>query len=179
MVAAPIAVEQRMRFSAGVLKSGSVFESAKSINQRMPQISRSVLVRYSAMQMYQLVNDVESYKEFLPGCVGGKVLEFDGKTMLASVDISKAGISKTFTTRNQVVEGKSIELQLENGPFKHLTGHWYFTELAEDACKVEFELNFEFSSALVGMAFGKVFKELVTSMVTAFTQRAKEVYSGK
>ncbi|QYK02457.1 SRPBCC family protein [Shewanella psychrotolerans] len=142
----------------------------------MPQISRSVLVRFSAMQMYELVNDVESYKEFLPGCVGGKVLEFDGKTMLASVDVSKAGISKTFTTRNQVVPGKCIELELENGPFKHLHGRWIFTELTEDACKVDFELNFEFSSALVEMAFGKVFKELMSSMVSAFTSRAKVIY---
>ncbi|ASJ97446.1 type II toxin-antitoxin system RatA family toxin [Shewanella marisflavi] len=143
----------------------------------MPKISRSVLVRFSAMQMYELVNDVESYKEFLPGCVGGKVLEFDGKTMLASVDVSKAGISKTFTTRNQVIPGKRIELELENGPFKHLHGRWEFTELTEDACKVDFELSFEFSSPIADMAFGKVFKELMSSMVTAFTSRAKVVYS--
>jgi len=142
----------------------------------MPQISRSVLVRFSAMQMYELVNDVESYKEFLPGCVGGKVLEFDGKTMLASVDVSKAGISKTFTTRNQVEPGKSIELALENGPFKHLHGTWSFTELTEDACKVDFQLNFEFSSPVADMAFGRVFKELMSSMVSAFTSRAKVVY---
>lgn len=142
----------------------------------MAQISRSVLVRFSAMQMYALVNDVESYKEFLPGCVGGKVLEFDGKTMVASVDVSKAGISKTFTTRNQVIPGKEILLELENGPFNHLHGKWVFTELTEDACKVEFELDFEFSSGLVDVAFGKVFKELMASMVTAFTQRAKVIY---
>ncbi|QSX34810.1 SRPBCC family protein [Shewanella avicenniae] len=144
----------------------------------MPHISRNILVRYSAQQMYDLVNDVESYKEFLPGCVGGKVLEFDGRTMVASVDIAKAGISKTFTTRNQVVDGKSIELKLENGPFRHLNGSWKFTELTEDACKVEFELDFEFANGLVGMAFGRVFKELVNSMVSAFTARAKEVYGG-
>ncbi|MBW8186210.1 MULTISPECIES: SRPBCC family protein [Shewanella] len=143
----------------------------------MPQISRSVLVRFSAMQMYEIVNDVESYKEFLPGCVGGKVLEFDGSTMLASVDVSKAGISKTFTTRNQIVPGKSIQLALENGPFKHLVGEWRFTELTEDACKIDFELNFEFSSSLVDMAFGKIFNDLMTSMVTAFTGRAKVIYS--
>jgi len=142
----------------------------------MPQISRSVLVRFSAMQMYEIVNDVESYKEFLPGCVGGKVLEFDGETMLASVDVSKAGISKTFTTRNQIIPGKSIQLVLENGPFNHLVGEWRFTELTEDACKIDFELNFEFSSALVDMAFGKIFKELMASMVTAFTGRAKVIY---
>ena len=145
----------------------------------MPHVSRNILVRYSAQQMYELVNDVESYREFLPGCVGGKVLEFDGRTMVASVDISKAGISKTFTTRNQVVPGKSIELRLENGPFKHLHGSWKFTELAEDACKVQFELDFEFANSLVGMAFGRVFRELVTSMVSAFTSRAKEVYGVK
>ncbi|MPY25001.1 ubiquinone-binding protein [Shewanella psychropiezotolerans] len=142
----------------------------------MPQISRSVLVRFSAMQMYEIVNDVESYKEFLPGCVGGKVLEFDGETMLASVDVSKAGISKTFTTRNQVIPGKSIQLSLENGPFKHLLGEWRFTELTEDACKIDFELSFEFSNSLVELAFGKVFKELMSSMVTAFTGRAKVIY---
>ncbi|MGI2259422.1 SRPBCC family protein [Shewanella sp. GXUN23E] len=142
----------------------------------MPKISRSVLVRFSARQMYDLVNDVESYKEFLPGCVGGKVLEFDGSTMLASVDVSKAGIAKTFTTRNQLIPGKRIELNLENGPFKYLRGQWLFTELTEDACKVEFELDFEFSSTLVAMAFGKVFQELVGSMVSAFTDRAKVIY---
>lgn len=142
----------------------------------MPQISRSVLVRFSAMQMYEIVNDVESYKEFLPGCVGGKVIEFDGETMLASVDVSKAGISKTFTTRNQVIPGKSIQLSLENGPFKHLLGEWRFTELTEDACKIDFELSFEFSSSLVELAFGKVFKDLMSSMVTAFTGRAKVIY---
>ncbi|MEI6859173.1 MAG: SRPBCC family protein [Shewanella sp.] len=142
----------------------------------MPQISRSVLVRFSAMQMYEIVNDVEAYKEFLPGCVGGKVLEFDGETMLASVDVSKAGISKSFTTRNHVIPGKRIQLSLEKGPFKHLHGEWRFTELTEDACKIDFELSFEFSSFIVELAFGKVFKELMSSMVTAFIGRAKVIY---
>lgn len=145
----------------------------------MPKISKSVLVRFSALQMYELVNDVESYHAFLPGCVGGKVLEFDGQTMLASVDVSKAGIRKTFTTRNQVVKGKRIELALENGPFKHLQGLWVFTELTDDACKVEFDLDFEFSNSLADMAFGRVFKELMSSMVTAFTDRAKVIYRDK
>ncbi|ABI70948.1 SRPBCC family protein [Shewanella frigidimarina] len=142
----------------------------------MPKISKSMLVRFSALQMYDLVNDVESYHAFLPGCVGGKVLEFDGQTMVASVDVSKAGISKTFTTRNQVIQAKSISLELENGPFKHMHGLWKFTELTEDACKVEFDLDFEFSNMLVDMAFGKVFKDLMSSMVMAFTDRAKVIY---
>ncbi|MCL1077083.1 ubiquinone-binding protein [Parashewanella spongiae] len=145
----------------------------------MPQIARSMLVRFSAMQMYQLVNDVESYKEFLPGCVGGKILSLDDDSMVASVDVSKAGVSKTFTTRNILNSGKSIQLELENGPFKHLRGYWRFIELAEDACKVEFELDFEFSNSLVDFTFSRMFKELMGSMVTAFTKRAKEVYNNE
>ncbi|MGB0894510.1 MAG: SRPBCC family protein [Parashewanella sp.] len=142
----------------------------------MPQISRSSLVRYSAMQMYELVNDVESYHEFLPGCVGAKVISCDDEIMVASVDVSKAGMKKTFTTRNVLSSGKSIQLNLENGPFSYLRGEWRFIELADDACKIEFELNFEFSSSLIDFAFNKMFKELMGSMVVAFTQRAKAVY---
>lgn len=142
----------------------------------MPQISRSVLVRFSAMQMYDIVNDVESYNQFLPGCTSGKVLEFDGKTMLASVGVAKGGICKTFTTRNQVIPGKQIELQLEQGPFKYLVGSWRFIALTDDACKVEFELDFEFSNPLVDLAFGKIFKQLMNSMASAFTDRAKLIY---
>jgi ribosome-associated toxin RatA of RatAB toxin-antitoxin module len=145
----------------------------------MPKITKSVLVRFSALQMYELVNDVESYQAFLPGCVGGRVLEQTEQTMVASVDVSKAGISKTFTTRNQLVSGQRIALELENGPFKYLHGLWKFTELSEDACKVEFDLDFEFANPLVDMTFGRVFKELMNSMVTAFTNRAKVVYCDK
>ncbi len=142
----------------------------------MPKISRNMLVRHSALQMYDLVNDVGSYKEFLPGCVGGKVISFDGVTMLASVDVKKAGMNKTFTTKNTLVEGKSILLKLENGPFRYLNGKWTFTELTEDACKVEFDLEFEFSSTLIDFAFNKVFKDLMGSMVSAFQKRANVVY---
>ncbi|PJC86478.1 ubiquinone-binding protein [Vibrio sp. HA2012] len=142
----------------------------------MPQIRRSALVSYSARQMYDLVNDVAHYPEFLPGCAGAEVLEFSGEKMLASVNVSKAGISKTFITANTLESGTSILMELVDGPFQHLRGGWYFTELDEYACKVELKLEFEFSSRLIELAFGKVFNELTNNMVTAFTRRAKQVY---
>ena len=135
----------------------------------MPQISRSALVPFSAEQMYQLVNDVHSYPDFLPGCTGSRVLNATSNEMTAAVDVAKAGISKTFTTR--------INMQLVDGPFRKLMGGWQFTPLSEEACKVELHLDFEFTNKLIELAFGKVFKELAGSMVQAFTQRAKEVYS--
>ncbi len=142
----------------------------------MAKISHSALVPYSAEKMYQLVNDVDAYSEFLPGCSGSRILESDEHQMTAAVDVSKAGISKTFVTRNTLQSNQSIHMQLVDGPFRKLTGGWTFTPLSEDACKVELNLEFEFTNMLVELAFGRVFKELTGSMVKAFTQRAKEVY---
>ncbi|MGV3346901.1 type II toxin-antitoxin system RatA family toxin [Enterobacteriaceae bacterium LUAb1] len=142
----------------------------------MSQINRSALVPYTAEQMYQLVNDVNAYSEFLPGCTGSRVLEFSDNQMTASVDVSKAGISKTFVTRNTLISNHSIHMQLVDGPFRSFTGSWAFTSLQENACKVELNLEFEFTNKLIEIAFGRVFKELAGNMVKAFTQRAKEVY---
>ncbi|OKO99696.1 MULTISPECIES: type II toxin-antitoxin system RatA family toxin [Xenorhabdus] len=143
----------------------------------MPQISRSALVPYSVEQMYKLVNDVTSYPDFLPGCVGSRVISSSNNEMTASVEVSKAGISKTFVTRNTLFDNQRISMQLVDGPFRKLMGGWHFIPLSEDACKVELHLDFEFTNKLIELAFGKVFKELAGNMVQAFTQRAREVYS--
>ncbi|MCC3702073.1 type II toxin-antitoxin system RatA family toxin [Rouxiella badensis] len=143
----------------------------------MPQISRSALVPFSVEQMYNLVNDVDAYPQFLPGCTGSRVLDKTDNTMTAAVDVAKAGISKTFTTKNTLTSNQSIDMQLVDGPFRKLMGGWHFTPLSPEACKVELNLDFEFTNKLIELAFGKIFKELAGSMVQAFTQRAKEVYS--
>ncbi len=142
----------------------------------MAQVSRSALLMYSAEEMYQLVNDVTAYPEFLPGCVDANILAANENTMRASVKVSKAGISQTFTTENVLVNGQSILMNLVDGPFKHLTGGWTFTKLDEQACKVNLDLDFEFNSSLVEIAFGRIFNELVGSMVKSFSSRAKVVY---
>lgn len=142
----------------------------------MAQINRSALVMFSAEQMYQLVNDVAAYPQFLPGCVGSRVLDATDSQMTAAVEVSKAGIRHTFTTCNILSPHERIQMQLVDGPFRRLTGGWHFTPLDSDACKVELALEFEFSSTLVELAFGRIFRELTGAMVQAFSQRAKEVY---
>lgn len=106
----------------------------------MPQISRTALVPYSAEQMYQLVNDVQSYPQFLHGCVGSRVTESSPAQMTAAVDVSKAGISKTFTTRNQLTRNQSILMHLVDGPFKKLIGGWKFTRSAPRRAALSFSL---------------------------------------
>ncbi|HBU5025330.1 TPA: type II toxin-antitoxin system RatA family toxin [Klebsiella pneumoniae] len=154
-----------------------LFALCLNVEPAMPQISRTALVPFSAEQMYQLVNDVKSYPDFLPGCSGSRVLELGPTQMTAAVDVSKAGISKTFTTRNTLTSNQSILMSLVDGPFKKLIGGWKFIPLSPEACKIEFHLDFEFTNKLIEMAFGRIFKELAANMVQAFTSRAKEVYS--
>lgn len=142
----------------------------------MANISRSALVMFSCKQMYDLVNDVERYPEFIPNCADAKCISHTEQQMEGALQISKAGISKWFSTTNQLQANKKITLQLRDGPFRKLEGVWTFTELDEQACKVELNIEFEFSSKMIEMAFGGVFNHVVTNMVSAFTQRAKKIY---
>lgn len=141
----------------------------------MPQIEKSALVMYSSQEMFDLVNNVNAYPAFLPNCSDAKIISENENTMIASLEISKAGLKKWFTTNNRLA-GNKVEMQLVDGPFKSLQGYWEFTPLDEQACKVSLKLEFEFASKLIEMAFGKVFNEVAKNMVVAFTQRAKTVY---
>jgi ribosome-associated toxin RatA of RatAB toxin-antitoxin module len=142
----------------------------------MPSIQRSALVAYSASQMYDLVNDVEKYDSFLPGCVKSEVLESGDNYMLASLVLSKAGVKQRLITSNTLIKDTAIEMDLSDGPFKTLSGGWRFTPLSDEACKIELKLDFVFSSRLMEVAFGKIFNSLANNMVNAFSQRAKQVY---
>lgn len=142
----------------------------------MPTIERSALVPYSDAQMYALVNDVERYPEFVPGCRTATVLEQSESNKVARLEIAKAGISKSFTTRNNLEPYQHIGMELVDGPFQYLRGGWSFHALDSQACKIVLELEFEFANRILGMAFGKIFNELQSRMVDAFVQRAQQVY---
>ncbi len=140
------------------------------------QLHRSALVLHSAQQMYDLVNDLETYPEFLPWCQGAEILLTEGDELEAALVVAKGGIRQRFTTRNRLEAGRSIQMQLLDGPFSRLQGRWSFQPLAETACKVCFELEFEFSSRLLAMTVGPIFNHAANTMVDAFCQRAKEIY---
>ena len=142
----------------------------------MPRISRSALVMYSAEQMYDLVSDIESYAEFLPGCAGGRIDRQEGEQLEATLEVAKAGLRHSFSTRNKMIPGKSIDMQLLEGPFKHLSGVWTFQPLGDDGCKVSLELEFEMSNKLTQATLGGLIGQMMNAMVDAFGKRAKQIY---
>jgi ribosome-associated toxin RatA of RatAB toxin-antitoxin module len=139
-------------------------------------IRKSALVPYSADAMYGLVADVERYGEFLPWCGGARILARADDSLTASVDIAYRGVHKSFTTRNRLEPGRCMEMQLVDGPFRKLHGHWRFDPLDAEACKVSLELDFDFSNRLLGMVIGPVFESIANSLVDSFRSRAEALY---
>ncbi len=142
----------------------------------MTQVKKSALVKYSAQQMFDLVNDIEAYPQFLPWCSGSRIIKREEDALEAELIISKGGFKKSFSTRNKIDMGGRITVSLLNGPFSHLEGVWNFMPLREDASKISLDLEFEMSGALSNLAFGAVFNQICNTMVASFTDRAKAVY---
>lgn len=142
----------------------------------MAQVEKSVLVGYSAAQMFALVDEVETYPSFLPWCGGTDVKWRDEQSVVATVHIDYHHLRQSFTTENTRQAPHLIEMALKEGPFSHLAGAWRFVELAEDACKVEFSLHYEFSSKMLEKVVGPVFGYIANSFVEAFVRRAEKLY---
>lgn len=141
----------------------------------MREIHRSALVAYTARDMFELVNDVDAYPEFLPWCKAASVNEVGEGEREASLEFSKAGLHRRFTTHNVLDPARSIRMNLVNGPFRVLEGRWSFHALDESGSKVVLDLRFEFASRLLEAVFAPVFAEVMNSLVDAFVTRARQL----
>lgn len=145
----------------------------------MKNIHKSVLIWYSPEEMFRLVTDVERYPEFLPWCDHTRLIEHSPDGMLAEIGLRISGLKQSFTTRNTHVQGREVQMQLEEGPFSNLSGGWVFHPVGDGsqrACKVELNLSYGFSSAALSALVGPVFDKIAGSLVDAFIQRAEKVY---
>lgn len=143
---------------------------------RVAQISRSALVPYTPEQMYSLVDAINDYPNFLPWCRSAIEHARDEDQVKASIEIAKGAVNKSFTTLNRLQNNKTIEMQLVDGPFRHLHGFWRFEALEGNACKVMLDLDFEFSNKLVSLAIGPIFNQVANTLVDSFVTRARQVY---
>jgi ribosome-associated toxin RatA of RatAB toxin-antitoxin module len=143
----------------------------------MTTIERSALVPYTAEQMFQLVNRVERYPDFLRWCVNGTVRDETEQGMQASITVKVGGMAKTFTTRNVIERPHRISLNLVNGPFRRLSGAWNFLALGDEGSKVSLHLEFEFAGRVFSSAFAKGFSSVAERLVSDFCLEAEQVYS--
>ena len=142
----------------------------------MAVVHKTVFLGYSAEQMFDLVANVADYPKVLPWCGAGKVLEQSDTRLVASVGINFHGVKQSFTTANTNTRPTQMAMKLVDGPFKVMDGLWTFKALRDDACKVEFDLRYEFSSVILEQLIGPVFSMIANSMVDSFCKRAETVY---
>jgi ribosome-associated toxin RatA of RatAB toxin-antitoxin module len=145
----------------------------------MKTVQKSVLIWFSAEEMFALVTDVDRYPQFLPWCDRAQVLVREQDAMTARVGMSIGGLKQSFTTRNLHQPGRQVRMELLEGPFSRLDGRWDFTPVGEPderACKVEFYLSYDFSSTALSTLVGPVFDRIAGSLVDAFVKRAHQVY---
>ncbi|MDD9864257.1 MAG: type II toxin-antitoxin system RatA family toxin [Gammaproteobacteria bacterium] len=143
----------------------------------MYRVRRQVRVPYPAARMYDLVNDVESYPRFLPWCSRAEVLQRDGGQIVAALTLSLARMRLALTTRNTLVPGRGIRMQLVSGPFRCLEGAWRFDDAdAPGSCRVSLELDFALRGRLLQLSLGPLLQRTAASMADAFVARAHELY---
>jgi ribosome-associated toxin RatA of RatAB toxin-antitoxin module len=144
-------------------------------NAQVRDLTRSALVARPPQLLYRVVEEVERYPEFVPGCTLAQVLERDGNAVVARLAVSRGLLSTEFTTRNIMDPNRSIHMQLVEGPFRVLQGHWSFTPVASNGCRIEFALQFEFSNALKSALFEPLFEQTAASLLRAFVARAQSL----
>lgn len=142
----------------------------------MAVVHKSVFLGYSDEQMFALVDRVEDYPQFLPWCGGVEVLERHDNKLVATLHIRYHGVHQAFTTENTNARPGKMTMRLVAGPFKQLDATWTFKPLKADACKVEFDMHYEFSNRLLEQAVGPVFSMIANSFVESFCKRAEAVY---
>jgi ribosome-associated toxin RatA of RatAB toxin-antitoxin module len=142
----------------------------------MAQVNRSVLLEFSASQMFDLVDRVEDYPAFMPWCSRTELKFRDRESTVATLFIDFKAVKSHFTTSNHKDAPRRMQITLVDGPFRRLEGFWEFRPLDEQACKVDFSLNYEFSSRLFEKIIGPVFSHITGSFVDAFVRRARHVY---
>ncbi len=146
----------------------------------MRQIKRSALVSETPARMFELINDIERYPQFVPWCSRAEVLERSDDQIVARLDIRRGPLRSSFTTRNRLTADHSVAMQLVEGPFRKLEGLWTLTPItapdgAALGCRVELEMKFEFSNVVTAALFDSAFEQSVAQLVDAFVRRARSL----
>ncbi len=144
----------------------------------MTIIKQSAVLAYSPAEMYALVDAIDQYPEFLPGCKAATILSRTAKEVRARIQLAKKGVQQSFSTINLLYPYQRIDVRLLEGPFRHLSGSWRFEQEGQ-GCKISFDLEFELSNRLLDKIAGPILQGLTGTFVEAFSERAATVYGGK
>ena len=144
----------------------------------MREIKHSALVAQPPARLFALINDIESYPQFIPWCTHARVLSKSDSEIVATIGVRRGPLHSEFTTRNQLEQDRRILMHLVTGPFKMLEGEWLLTPIAQPVdgaggCRVQLTMKFAFKNPLTAVLFEQKFAETAASLMDAFVARAR------
>lgn len=141
----------------------------------MPSVRKSVIVARPPAAMFALVDECERYPEFLPWCSAAEVRDRTAESATATLHIDYHGLKSHVSTVNRMHAPDRIDLDFAGGPFREFKGHWRFTALGDSGCRVEFALDYGFSSHMLEKVLGPVFGHIIETLVDSFVERAESM----
>jgi ribosome-associated toxin RatA of RatAB toxin-antitoxin module len=141
----------------------------------MREVKRSALVNKPPAVVFALINDIESYPQFVPWCTHAQVIERTPEHIIATLGVRQGPLHGEFTTRNTLEPEQRVRMQLLRGPFRSLSGEWRLTPLGATGCQVELSVRFAFNNPLTAFVLERTFAQTLGSLVDAFVARARTV----
>lgn len=143
----------------------------------MRRIHRSALLPYAAARLFELVDAVELYPEFVPGCRRVSVHHRDAESVSATLHVERAGVSVAITTRNRRQPPSQLTLELVTGPLTAFAAEWRFIDLGAAGCEVVLDATFEVRKGLAGAAAGLLVERTANRLVDVFCERARQQFA--
>ena len=151
----------------------------------MPKHFEKKIVNFTAKQMYELVADIDNYREFLPWCNDSKIIEVtnidnEKKTLIADLEIGYKDLVYTYRS-NVLLNNQELTIKVDfvHGPFKNLDNSWIFKKIDDQSCEIEFFIDFELNVGVLNLLISKFFDKAFKKMVNSFENRANEIYGSK
>ena len=151
----------------------------------MPKHFEKKIVNFTAKQMYELVADIDNYREFLPWCNDSKIIEVtnidnEKKTLIADLEIGYKDLVYTYRS-NVLLNNQELNIKVDfvHGPFKNLDNSWIFKKIDDQSCEIEFFIDFELNVGVLNFLISKFFDKAFKKMVNSFENRANQIYGSK
>jgi len=142
----------------------------------MPIVNKTLIVPFTTAQMYDLVNDLESYPQFLPWCRATEVHSRTHDALKATIYIAKGPVEHSITTVNTMQAQQLINMEYVAGPFRSCKGAWTFDNLADTQSRISFSMEYIFKNRLTAIALEPFFQPMTNNMIEAFYKRAEQIY---
>lgn len=139
----------------------------------MREIRHSAIIARPPARVFEIINDVEHYPQFLPWCTHAQVLSRSEREIVATIGVRQGPLHGEFTTRNELEPDRRIVMRLVRGPFRTLEGEWTLSPIGENGCRAELRMRFAFRNPLSALLFEQKFAETMVSLVDAFVARSR------